>query len=196
MTKNIRSLLLALVAATTASSLGCPGPTIEPPPPPAREVERGERLAARYRGPTPSCGAEVRLTAALVDPRDRPDREGEWVELQSLHPDDLSLYDWTLELGRRRLDLPQTVLEPGQRLRIGASEAVASRPDATLGALRLTNLRGALRLRDPCGLEISRLEWGRDGPAPAGEVLRPAAPCARHGKPLGSRERGGGCGQT
>jgi len=113
------------------------------------------------RGPAPLCGAPVTIRAALVDPDDRPDRDGEVVVLTNLGATAVDLAGWRLAAGRRSLVLPPTTVEPGASVELtrDADAVYALRP------LRLSNRGGSLVLRDPCGLVRARLTWGDGCPA-------------------------------
>ncbi len=138
------------------------------------------------------CHADVRIAAALIDPVDRRDRDGEWVRLVNLEPVPVELRDWELRRGRRRLHLDDVVLDAGAALRLGADSTHPLRP------LQLGNAGGELWLYDPCGRPRSRLAWGGldDPEVPPGVVLE--APTLRRLGPTRSVTGGavGGCGQT
>ncbi len=150
------------------------GPGLPPPLPPDRTLAI---LAAPVPpGPAVSCGAPLRLVAALPDPLDRPDREGEWVALAHASPTPLSLRDWRLTVGRRKHVLPDVVLAPFEVLVLGGPSS-----PWPIGSLRLANASGTLRLFDPCGGEVDTLRWGSDGCA-----ARPGVPVVGDG-PVGAR---------
>ncbi len=119
------------------------------------------------------CGFPLRVEAVLPDPDRVPDRDGEWVDLQHHEVEVLNLAGWVLESGGRMRPLGPKLLPPGDRLRVGGVEG-ALRP------IQLRNRGGVSRLLDPCGLEISRLEWGLN----SGPRLKPGEWLARHPMPV------------
>ncbi len=112
------------------------------------------------------CGLGLGITEALPDPVDRPDREGEWVELGNPSPEAASLDGWTLTTGRRSLPLDGLSIGAGVRLRLGAEGVRRLRP------LQLRNGSGSLALVDPCGLTVDRMTWGATRPLDPGWRVR------------------------
>ncbi len=146
--------------------------------------------------PTPNCGAAVTITGALPDPRDVPDREGEWLELANDDPVPIQLVGWTLRSGRRRRALDEVILPAGGRLRLAPARSGAR----SLRPIRLRNGHDVVRLVDPCGTTADSLAWGCPAPAPGTVVIRlPAGSATGALGPVryeaGGAERGG-CGQT
>ena len=143
-------------------------------------------------GPAAPCGADIVVADALVDPDDRPDREGEEITLLNREPVALDLDGFVLAAGRRRLVLPSLVVPAGEAVVLGGA---ADRP--TLGTLRLTNRGGSVVLSDPCGVVRSCLRWGGEAPPPA-PGWRVHAPGPNEESPARSVTGGAssGCGQT
>ena len=102
---------------------------------------------------SPACGFPLRIEAALPDPTTVSDREGEWVELRHHEVESLNLSGWRLESSGRVRPLESKLLLPGQSFKVGGQ----IRP---LRPVQLRNTGGTIQLFDPCGLEVSRLEWG------------------------------------
>lgn len=173
------------------------GPPVDPPaldrlhwPKYAEGASRLPRLGdLTPAGPLPSCGADVLLAEALVDPVEVPDREGEWVRLIHRGPEPISLDGWVLERGNRRVRLGRIVVDDAVIL--------GGAPHHGLGAIRLPNRAGALSLYDPCGQLRARLAWGGSCPrVPPGWTV--VAPDHEREGPARSVTGGalGGCGQT
>jgi hypothetical protein len=82
----------------------------------------------------------------------------------------ITLRDWQLVGPRRRQRLEEFVLTGTTASTIGRSEGLVRL------RIPLSNRAGWIALVDPCGVEQSRLTWGRDGlgrPKPGHWVTRP-----------------------
>lgn len=149
----------ALIGLLCLTALSC-RPATGPPPLQARWEHSAEVLGSIHelheralRKRSPNCGFPLRIESVLPDPTTLPDRVGEWVELRHLEVERLDLSGWRLESSGRTRHLEPQVLLPGQRVRVGG-------PLGPLRPVQLRNSGGFVVLRDPCGLEISRLQWG------------------------------------
>lgn len=192
---------LGIVLGIAASCRPDPPPIAVPddlPPP----LWPGSGLAALLHPPgagaAPDCGAAVRLDAALPDPSDLPDRQGEWVRLAVEEPVPLVLDGWSLASGRRRLRLDGTVVTSGEPVLVGGPEGALG-----LGSLRLRNGDGEVHLVDPCGRVADSLAWGGEDCAPAepGRPVVAVTPWRLPDAEIGPArvvpgEALGGCGQT
>jgi hypothetical protein len=149
----------ALILCMCCVAMSC-RPETGPPPRQAQWLQGAVRLVSMGelreevlpREP-PACGFPLRIEAALPDPTTVSDRQGEWIELRHQEVELLDLSGWRLESSGRTRPLEYKLLPPGELFRVGGS----------LGSLRPVQLRnsgGTIRLVDPCGLEISRLDWG------------------------------------
>ncbi len=149
----------AFICGLCCAAMAC-RPETGPPPLQAQwlrdRVVVGSMAELREAVPpkaSPVCGFPVRIEAALPDPTVVSDREGEWVELRHHEVESLNLSGWRLESSGRVRPLESKLLLPGQSFRVGGQ----TRP---LRPVQLRNTGGTIQLFDPCGLEVSRLEWG------------------------------------
>ncbi len=186
-------LFASMIGGGCAAASSTPLPPDQPPP-----LVPGPGLAALVHparhATAPHCAAAVVVVAAMPDPTRLPDREGEWLRLETADPRGVDLTGWRLEAGRRSRGLTGLAVAPDRPLVLWAGR------DRGLGAMRLRNRSGQVLLRDACGVVADVLTWGEPRLRP-GDVVRTRRCDVAPEIQLGPTREGpggavGGCGQT
>jgi uncharacterized protein YukJ len=112
------------------------------------------------QGPTTRDGTDVRILAAMVNPRGgAPERE--WVLLLNTSPDPVDLARWRLsDQARNTCPVPDVVLPAGQTLLVPVTEPA-----------HLSNKGGAATLLDAGGRKVAGIAYTRDQAAREGWTL-------------------------
>ncbi|MBX3002087.1 MAG: lamin tail domain-containing protein [Caldilineaceae bacterium] len=152
----------------SAGDLGSPGASDSSTiPTPTSVIPTGEPTMTPTVTPTPGPSQPVYISEFMADPAAVNDSNGEWIEIHNPGPADVNLRSWTLadDGGDRH------VIASDLWLAAGGYAALARNGDPTVNggviaayvyrSTTLANTDDAIRLLDPNGVEMDRVNWGQ-----------------------------------
>lgn len=152
----------------SAGDLGSPGAAgSSMPPTPTATIPTGEATSTPTTTSTPGPSQPIYISEFLADPAAVSDSAGEWIEIHNPGPAAVNLRNWTLaDDGADRHVIGDDLWIDGGGYRVlarngdpGANGGVAA--GYVYRSTTLANDEDAIRLLDPNGVEMDRVNWGR-----------------------------------